>query len=41
MSQGFMPVYEDPELDEMEKAVAPFAWDLADRLKEMALPPWK
>ncbi|XP_066373630.1 uncharacterized protein [Miscanthus floridulus] len=23
MSQGFTPVYEDPELDEMEKAVAP------------------
>ena len=41
MSQGFAPVYEDPELDEMEKAVAPFARDLADRLKEMALPPWK
>ena len=38
MSQGFVPVYEDPELDEMEKAVAPFARDLADRLKEMALP---
>ena len=41
MSQGFVPVYEDPELDEMEKAVAPFARDLADRLKEMALPPRK
>ena len=25
MSQGFMPVYEDAELDEMEKAVAPLA----------------
>ena len=38
MSQGFTPVYEDPELDKMEKVVAPFARDLADRLKEMALP---
>ena len=25
MSEGFAPVYEDPELDEMEKVVAPFA----------------
>ena len=41
MSEGFTPVYEDPELDEMEKAVAPFARDLADRLKEMVLPPRK
>ena len=38
MSQGFTPVYEDPELDEMEKVVTPLAWDLADRLKEAVLP---
>ena len=38
MSQGFAPVYEDPELDEMEKVVTPLAWDLADRLKEVVLP---
>ena len=38
MSQGFAPVYEDPELDEMEKAVTPLARDLADRLKEAVLP---
>ena len=41
MSQGFVPVYEDPELDEMEKAVTPLTWDLADRLKEAVLPSWK
>ena len=41
MSQGFAPVYEDAELDEMEKAVAPLAWDLADKLKEEVLPSWK
>ena len=41
MSQGFTPVYEDAELDEMEKAVTPLAWDLADRLKEAVLPSWK
>ena len=41
MSQGFTPVYEDPELDEMEKKVAPLAQALADRLKEEVLPPRK
>ena len=34
MSQGFAPIYEDAELDEMEKAVTPLARNLADRLKE-------
>ena len=38
MSQGFAPVYEDVDLDEMEKAVTPLAWNLADRLKEEVLP---
>ena len=37
-SQGFAPVYEDAELDEMEKAVAPLAWNLVNRLKEEVLP---
>ena len=32
MSQGFTPVYEDAELDEMEKAMAPLARNLANRL---------
>ena len=41
MSQGFVPVYEDPELDEIERAVTPLAWNLANRLKEMVLPPRK
>ena len=41
MSQGFAPIYEDAELDEMEKAVTPFAQNLADRLKEEVLPSWK
>ena len=41
MSQGFTPVYEDAELDEMEKAVAPLAWNLTNRLKEEVLPSWK
>ena len=38
MSQGFAPVYEDTELDEMEKAVAPLARNLVNRLKEEVLP---
>ena len=38
MSQGFAPIYEDAELDEMEKAVTPLARNLADRLKEEVLP---
>ena len=41
MSQGFAPVYEDPELDEMEKVVTPLVRDLVDRLKEAVLPSWK
>ena len=38
MSEGLAPVYEDAELDEMEKAVTPFARNLADWLKEEVLP---
>ena len=38
MSHGFAPVYDDDELDEMEKAVAPLAWNLVNRLKEEILP---
>ena len=41
MSQGFAPVYEDLELDKIEKAVTPLTRDLANRLKEMVLPLWK
>ena len=41
MSLGFTPGYEDPELDEIEKAVTPLARNLANRLKETVLPPRK
>ena len=41
MSQGFAPIYEDAKLDEMERAVTPLAWNLANRLKETVLPPRK
>ena len=41
MSHYFTPVYEDPELDEIEKAVAPLARNLANRLKEAIVPPRK
>ena len=41
MSPGFAPVYEDPELDEIEKAVTPLARNLANMLKETVLPPRK
>ena len=39
MSQGFAPGYEDPELDEIEKAVTPLALNLVNVLKGMVLPP--
>ena len=38
MSLGFMPGYEASELDEIEKAVAPVAWNLADKVKDIVLP---
>ena len=41
MSEGFAPIYEDAELDEMEKAVTPLARNMADKLKEEVLPSWK
>ena len=41
MSEGFPSTYEDEELEEMEKMVAPLAKNLADSLKEMVLPPRK
>ena len=41
MSQGFVPIYEDVELDEMEKAMAPLAQNMANRLKEEVLPSQK
>ena len=41
MSQGFTPSCEDPELDDIEKAVTSIAWNLVNRLKGMVLPPRK
>ena len=38
MSEGFPSTYEDDELEEMEKMVAPLAKNLVDNLKEMVLP---
>ena len=38
MSLGFAPGYENSELDEIEKAVTPIAWNLADRMKDIVLP---
>ena len=38
MSLGFAPGYENSELDEIEKAVTPIAWNLANRLKVIVLP---
>ena len=38
MSLGFAPGYEKSELDEIEKAVAPIAWNVANRLKDIVLP---
>ena len=38
MSLGFAPGYKNYELDEIEKAVTPIAWNLANSLKDMVLP---
>ena len=41
MSHGFAPIYDDDELDKMEKVVAPLVQNLADQLKQEVLPSWK
>ena len=41
MSLGFTPGYKNSELDEIEKAATPIARNLANRLKDIALPPRK
>ena len=38
MSLGFAPGYEASELDEIETAVAPLAWTLADKVEGIVLP---
>ena len=40
MSLGFVPGYEASELDEIEKAVAPVARNLVDKVEEIVLP-WR
>ena len=41
MSLGLALGYENSELDEIEKAVIPIARNLANRLKDIVLPPRK
>ena len=38
MSLGFMPGYEDHELDEIETVVAPLSRNLADKIEDIVLP---
>ena len=38
MSLGFAPGYEAHELEEMEMAVAPLSWELADKIEDIVLP---
>ena len=38
MSLGFTPGYEAFELDEIEMAVAPLAWNLVDKVEDIVLP---
>ena len=38
MSLGFMPDFQAFKLDEIEKAVALVAWNLADKVEEIVLP---
>ena len=35
MSLGFAPGYEASELDEIETAVAPLTWNLADKVEDI------
>ena len=39
MSQGFVPVYTDVELDNIEKEVAPLAHDLSAKIEDDIIPP--
>ena len=38
MSHGYAPGYDVHELEEVEAAVAPLSWDLADRIEDVVLP---
>ena len=39
MSTGSVPGYEVSELDEIKTEVTPIAWNLANRMKDIVLPP--
>ena len=39
MSQGFMPVYCDTELEDIKKEVAPLAQDLSAKIEDKIIPP--
>ena len=38
MSLDFMPGYEASKLDEIETAVTPLTWNLADKVEDIVLP---
>ena len=38
MRLDFAPGYEASKLDKIEMVVAPLAWDLVDRVKDIVLP---
>ena len=39
MCQGFVPVYTDVELDDIEKEVASLAHDLSAKIEDEIIPP--
>jgi hypothetical protein len=39
MSQGFMPGYNDDELERIEEMAAALARDLADKIEDEVIPP--
>ena len=38
MSQGFMPIYSNVELEDIEKEVAPLAHDLPAKIEDEIIP---
>jgi hypothetical protein len=40
MSLGYMPGYDEKELEELEKAVVPLSQDLAGKIQDIVLP-WR
>ena len=39
MSQGFVPIYTNAELDNIEKEVVPLAHDLSTKIEDEIIPP--